>query len=95
MVTTKEILEKLEQIGFEAYTIPDLGAKDGVCVQIRLNKEYSAGFYINESGNAVFKIDYGDRTVECTNAQQVIDIIFMTEYVLGTKFFYYKENENL
>ena len=91
MVTTNEIKSKLDELGFDAYTVPDLGSKDGVCVCINLNKEHSAAFYVNDNGNAVFRIDAGDRDVECTNAQQVIDIIFMTESVLGTKFFYYRE----
>lgn len=94
MVTTNEIRSKLDQLGFDVHTVQDLGSKDGVCVYIDLNKEHSASFYVNDEGNAVFRIDAGDRDVECTNAQQIIDIIFMTESVLGTEFFYYRDEEN-
>ena len=94
MVTTNEIKSKLYQLGFDFITIADSGSKDGVSFWITLNREHSASVYINENGNAVLRIDNTERAVECTNVQQIIDIIFMTESVLGTEFFYYRDEEN-
>ena len=94
MVTTNEIKSKLYQLGFDFITMADSGSKDGASLWITLNREHSASVYTNENGNAVLRIDNTERAVECTNAQQIIDIIFMTESVLGTEFFYYRNEEN-
>ena len=45
----------------------------------------------NEKGNAVLRIDNMEQAVECTSAEQVIDIIKMTEILLGVEFFYFSE----
>lgn len=88
---TREVKEKLYVLGFDFITMADTGAKDGVSIWITLNREHSASVYTNEKDNAVLRIDNLEQAVECTNAQQVIDIIMMFESLLGTEFYYYKE----
>lgn len=88
---TREVKEKLYVLGFDFITMADSGTKDGVSFWITLNNEHSASVYTNEKGNAVLRIDNLEQTVECTSAEQVIDILKMTESVLGTEFFYYRE----
>ena len=88
---TREVKSVLYDKGFDFITMADSGSKDGVSLWITLNNEHSASVYTNEKGNAVLRIDNLEQAVECTSAEQVIDIIKMSESLLGTEFFYFRE----
>ena len=88
---TKDVKSVLYDKGFDFITMADSGSKDGVSLWITLNNEHSASVYTNEKGNVVLRIDNMEQAVECTSAEQVIDIIKMTEILLGVEFFYFRE----
>ena len=88
---TKDVKSVLYDKGFDFITMADSGSKDGVSLWITLNNEHSASVYTNEKGNVVLRIDNMEQSVECTSAEQVIDIIKMTEILLGVEFFYFRE----
>ena len=85
MKNTTTLRKFLEENGFWADMVGDMGAKDGCCLILNINKEHFFTIYLEDNDSFIVRVDGSRNTVECATNEIVLNVIKMAIFCGGWK----------